>query len=170
MSKEFFGIEARAVHLRPVSPEDENFLSEVFASARAEEMKLVPWNQAQKEAFLKSQFQAQQRHYQEHFPDAEHQIITLDGRPIGRLYLHRREREIRILDITILERYRGAGIGTPLIREIMEEGARTKRNVSIYVDSNSPARRLFQRLNFSTIEDNGVNALFDWEPPDVSRM
>lgn len=168
MSKEFTSDKRRAVSLRPVSSEDEDFLSEVYASSRAEEMKLVPWNEAQKEAFLKSQFQAQQRHYREHFPDAEHQVITLDGRPIGRLYLHRREKEIRILDIAILPQYRGAGVGTPLVEEIMEEGAQAKKPVTIYVDSNSPARRLFQRLDFSTVEDNGINALMRWQPSDAS--
>jgi GNAT superfamily N-acetyltransferase len=165
MSKKFTGVNGRAVSLRPVSPEDENFLSELYATTRSEEMKLVPWSEAQKAAFLKSQFQAQLGHYRDHFPDAQHQIITLDCRPVGRLQLHRRAHEIRILEIALLPQYRGTGIGTPLIKQVMEEGARERKPVTIYVDSRSPARDLFQRLEFSTVEDNGINALMKWQPP-----
>lgn len=155
---------AKALALRPILPDDEAFLYEVFASTRAEEMKLVPWDEALKETFLKQQFTAQRDHYLKHYPDAQYEIILLDERPVGRLYVHRRESEIRILDITLLPQYRGAGLGTPLLKEIMSEGERFGRTVSIYVDSFSPALRLFERLGFSRIEDNGISVLFKWNP------
>lgn len=152
------------VTLRPVTPEDENFLLEVYASTRADEMKLVPWDEAQREAFLRMQCQAQLNHYRQNYPDARHDIILLDERPVGRLYIDMAEEAISILDIAILPQYRGAGIGTPLIKEVMEEGARVNKPVLIYVDTNSPALPLFQRLGFFVVQDDGINTLMKWQP------
>ncbi|MGA9997336.1 MAG: GNAT family N-acetyltransferase [Pyrinomonadaceae bacterium] len=164
MAKEKIQAGAKALAMRPIVPDDEPFLFDVFASTRAEELKLLPWDEAQKEAFLKQQFAAQRDHYFQHYPDAQYQIILQDERPVGRLYVHRRENEIRILDITILPQYRSAGLGTPLVKEIMNEGERSGRAVSIYVDNFSPAIRLFERLGFSKIEEDGINVLFKWNP------
>lgn len=164
MAEEKIQAGAKALALRPTAPDDEPFLYDVFASTRSEEMKLLPWDEAMKEAFLKQQFAAQRDYYLQHYPDAQYQIILLDERPVGRLYVHRRENEIRILDITILPQYRSAGLGTPLVKEVMSEGERSGLAVSIYVDNFSPAIRLFERLGFSKIEENGINVLFKWNP------
>ena len=78
-----------AVTLRPISPEDEPFLSQVYASTRQEELALVEWDEAQKTAFLRMQFAAQHRYYQEHYPHTAFQVILRDGQPIGPLYVPR---------------------------------------------------------------------------------
>ena len=166
MDKEKIQDGAASITTRPITQDDEPFLYEVYASSRALEMSVVPWDEAQKEAFLKQQFTAQKHHYLKHYPEAQYQIILLDERAVGRLYMDSRESEIRILDVTLLPQYRGAGLGTPLIREIMSEGQRSGRAVSIYVDNFSPALRLFDRLGFYKIEENGINVLFKWNPPE----
>jgi ribosomal protein S18 acetylase RimI-like enzyme len=148
--------------LRPAGPEDEQFLYQVYASTRAEEMARVPWEPAQQEAFLRMQFDAQLQHYRTHNPEASHDLILRDGVPIGRLYVARREREIRILDITLLPDFRHQGIGTPLIKELMVEAAGAGQPLTIYVESFNPSLRLFERLGFKKIEDDGINRLMEW--------
>ena len=148
------------IALRPITPEDESFLFEVYASTRADEMKLVPWSEAQQEEFLRMQFTAQHKHYQSEYPDADYQIILLHDRSIGRLYVDRRASEIRILDVTLLPEYRNRGIGTPLIQALIAEGKNTGKAVSIYVDNFGGAASLFERLGFSKVENNGINSLF----------
>ena len=133
---------------------------EVYASTRAEEMKLVPWPVDQQQAFLQMQFAAQRDYYQSQFPDAEYQIILLNGCSIGRLYVHRREAEIRILDITLLSEHRNHGIGTPLIQDLINEGKKAGKPVKIYVDNLGGASQLFERLGFRKVEDNGMSSLF----------
>lgn len=150
------------VTLRAVAPEDEEFLLQVYASVRAAELAQVPWNDAQKESFLRMQFAAQQQHYQQHNPGATHDLILLDGRTVGRLYVARREAEIRILDITILPEYRNRGLGTPLIKGLMDEAERASQPLSIWVESYNPSHKLFERLGFLQIEDDGVNHLMEW--------
>jgi ribosomal protein S18 acetylase RimI-like enzyme len=151
-----------AVTLRPVTLDDEAFLLKVYASIRADELAQVPWTEAQREAFIKMQFDAQQAHYREHNPQATHDIILLDAQSIGRLYVARREAEIRILDITILPQHRNRGIGTPLIKELMKEAAAAGKPLTIYVESFNPSLRLFERLGFKKTEDDGVNRLMEW--------
>src|SRR3954471_13752764 len=97
------------VTLRPITPQDEEFLLQVYASARAEELAQVPWSDAQREAFLRAQLAAQHAHYKQHNPVATHDLILMDDEAIGRLYVARREQEIRILDITILPAHRSRG-------------------------------------------------------------
>jgi GNAT superfamily N-acetyltransferase len=151
-----------SVTLRPATPEDEEFLLRVYASVRQEELAQVPWSDAQKEGFLRSQFAAQQLHYRKHNPGATHDIILLDEEAIGRLYVARREAEIRILDITILSEHRNKGIGTPLIKSLMDEAERAGKPLNIWVESYNPSHHLFERLGFLKVEDDRVNHLMEW--------
>jgi GNAT superfamily N-acetyltransferase len=151
-----------SVTLRPVTPEDEEFLLQLYASIRASELAQVPWSDAQREAFVRMQFAAQQDHYRTHNPEATHDIIMLDADRIGRLYVARREREIRILDITILPEHRNKGIGTPLIKDLMAEATGAGLPLNIFVESFNPSHQLFERLGFLKVEDDGVNHLMEW--------
>ena len=150
------------VTLNPVTTEDEAFLYQVYAATRAEELAQVPWNEAQREAFLKMQFSAQQLHYRTYHPDSTHDIILLNSQPVGRLYVARSADGICLLDITILPEHRNKGIGTPLIKRLMDEAAEASQPLTIYVESFNPSRRLFERLGFSKIEEDGVNYLMQW--------
>jgi GNAT superfamily N-acetyltransferase len=162
MMKESRANETTPITLSPVTNEDEAFLYQVYAATRAEEMAQVPWNEAQRETFLKMQFSAQQLHYRTYHPDSTHDIILLDAQPIGRLYVARSAEEISILDITILPEHRNKGIGTPLIKRLMDEAAEAGKPLTIYVESFNPSRRLFERLGFSKVEDDGINYLLEW--------
>jgi ribosomal protein S18 acetylase RimI-like enzyme len=150
------------VALRPVEPEDDPFLVAVYASTRAQELAMVPWDEAQKQAFLRMQFAAQQEYYARQFPLAQHQLILLHGEPAGRVYVARETEVIRILDITLLPQHRNAGIGTPLIKDLINEAMETSRPVQIYVESYNPSLRLFERLGFTKIEEESFNLLLEW--------
>jgi GNAT superfamily N-acetyltransferase len=165
MPKEETANETMPVTLRPVVPGDEAFLLQIYTSVRADELAQVPWSEAQREAFVRMQFEAQQLHYRTQNPTATHDIILLNQHPIGRLYVARRENEIRILDITILPEHRNRGLGTPLIKSLMEEAAVAGKPLTIYIESYNPSLSLFERLGFLKIEDNGdgVNLLMQWQ-------
>ena len=97
------------VTTRAITPEDEPFLRRVYASTREEELSVIPWDDAQKDAFLRMQFDAQHRYYQDNFPEASFDVILVDGRPVGRLYVDRRADEIHIIDIALLPEARAPG-------------------------------------------------------------
>ena len=153
-----------SVALRPVRPEDEAFLYEVYASTRADEMALVDWSEEQKDAFLRMQFNAQAHFYQENYPGAEFQVILWDDQPAGRLYIHRRPDEIRIMDIALLPEYRRHGIGSHLLNQILDEARANRLPVTIHVERMSPAMRLYDRLGFRLLEEKGIYYLMEWTP------
>ena len=148
--------------LRPVHEADETTLLAIYAASRADEMALVPWDEATKDAFLRSQLMAQQEHYRSYFPNAAHELILVEGEAVGRLYVDRRESEIRILDVTLLEQARGHEIGTRIIQELMKEAADRDQSLSIYVESYSQSLGLFQRLGFVKTDENGALWLMVW--------
>ena len=156
-------MEAPAVYLlRPVRDEDQDVLLAIYSSSRAEEMALVPWAETQKKAFMQMQFLAQQNHYRTYFPQATHDLILVGDAPVGRLYVDRRESEIRILDVTMLTESRGRGIGTQVLNDLMKEAADTHNSLSIYVESFNRSLGLFQRLGFAKTDENGASCLMVW--------
>lgn len=152
---------AQAVRLRPATPLDEAFLVRVYSSTRADEMALVPWDEAQRAAFLKSQFDAQHHHYRSHFPNASYDIIERAGQAIGRLYVLRTDEFIRILDLTVLPEYRNASTGTQLIKVLMSEAIAAGVPLRIYVESFNPSLRLFERLGFQKVDEQGMHFLME---------
>ena len=160
------GRPAADVELRAVARErDAEFLCAVYASTRAEELAVVPWTEDEKDAFLRMQFEAQDRYWREQRPDAELSVILVRGQPAGRLYVDRLADEIRIVDIALLAQHRGMGVGTRLIGRILEEGATTGRPVTIHVERGNRARALYERLGFRQISTTGVYDLLE-RPPD----
>ncbi len=156
---------AIAVTLRPVTPEDDAFLFEVYAGTRREELAQAPWDEAQKRAFLTFQFNAQNQHYQSEFANAAFHVILDDDTPVGRLYVDRRADEIRILDIALLPEHRGRGIGSVLLGALLAEAEAAGTPVRIFVESYpSRAQRLFEHLGFEQAEDHGVSVLMAWRP------
>lgn len=154
--------EPATITLRPAGPDDHAFLMEVYGSTRADELALTPWNDEQRAAFILHQFTAQQDHYAKNYPGATHDIILADGRQAGRIYVARLEREIRIIDLTLLPHERNTGIGSYLIRQLLVEAGRTKQSVRIWVEEFNPSLRLFERLGFSRSEQQGIHLLLQW--------
>ena len=150
--------------LRPASADDRDFLLQVYASTREEELRLLDWSAEQKAAFVRMQFEAQDAYYREHYEPATFDVIEVDGVPAGRLYVARWENELRIVDIALLPQYRGRGIGTDLLRALLDEASRAGKRVSIHVERNNPARRLYERLGFRPVGEQGVYLLLEASP------
>ena len=153
--------------LRPARPEDREFLLSVYASTRTEELTPVPWTDEQKAAFLRMQFDAQDAHYHAHYEDATYDVIEVDGVPAGRLSLHRRPKEIRLMDIAPLPHFRGTEIGTRRLAELIAESKERGVPLTIHVEMSNPARRLYERLGFVPVEEHGVYLLMERRPEAV---
>lgn len=147
------------VTLRPETSDDIPFLLAVYASTRADEMAMVPWTREQKEQFVQMQFGFQRKHYLENYLDnyggATFDIVMVEGCAAGRLYVLRGPSEIRIIDIALLPEYRGRGIGGELLTEILTEAQDRGLIVSIHVERQNPALRLYRRLGFQCAGEQG---------------
>ena len=154
--------------LRPINPDDLPFLLALYASTREQELAVVPWDAAQKAAFLKMQFDAQHAHYQEHYAGASFDVILVAGQPAGRLYVARWPKEIRIIDIAFVPGFRGRGLGTRLIADLQREANGRGVPLTIHVERLNPALRLYERLGFELAEDKGVYLFLHWKPRPAS--
>jgi ribosomal protein S18 acetylase RimI-like enzyme len=153
------------LRLRSVADADRAFLIDVYASVREDELAHLPWDEAIRRAFVEQQFAAQDAHYRAHYPGATLDVIEVDGEPAGRLYVHRGPRDIRIMDIALAPGFRGRGIGGALLRSLIDEASASGRKLSIHVEVNNPARRLYERLGFGVAEDKGVYLLLERRLP-----
>lgn len=130
-------------------------------------MELVDWTDGQKKAFLNMQFDAQHRYYREQFPAADYLVIERDGEAIGRIYLDRRADELRLIDIALIPEARNQGLGKALLLDLLDEGRASALPVRIHVERSNPAMRLYLRLGFMPIEDQGVYQLLEWRAPEL---
>jgi ribosomal protein S18 acetylase RimI-like enzyme len=150
------------ISLRPVTEADQDFILSAYWSTRAAEMAMVPWTAEQKDAFIRMQFAAQGQHYASEYPGATHEVICCDGVPAGRLYLDRQAHEFHILDVVVLPQFRNAGIGSAVLRRILEEAAGRGQPVTIYVESFNPSFNLFRKLGFQTVSQDGFQCFLRW--------
>ena len=141
--------------MRPVEPEDEAFLYEVYRSTRAEELAAWGWDERQQELFLKMQLRARDQSYLMYYTEISDSIILFEKSRAGRIIISRSDKEIKLVDISLLPEYRGAGLGTSLIKDLFAEADRTERVVRLQVErTNTEARRLYERMGFTITSEN----------------
>jgi ribosomal protein S18 acetylase RimI-like enzyme len=158
--------EERAVTLRPVTGEDEEFLYAVYASSREDELAQVQWLEGMKEAFLRAQLAAQRKEYGERYPEAEYAVVLVEGRPAGRIWIARPGDEVHLLDIALLPEFQNCGVGTVLLSRLMDEARRVGLPLRHYVFIlNTEALRFYERLGFRVIgESGGAYKYMEWDP------
>lgn len=153
---------------RPEAADDVPFLTRLYMSLRWEEMAAVDWPVEAKVAFLQQQFDYQRRHYQTYYAAGVFLVITREGQDIGRLYLHHSPSDIRIVDIGFLPECRNRGFGTAMLQDLLAEGEKTGRTVSIHVETFNPAKRLYERLGFVKAGEEGPYHLMIRTPPGLA--
>jgi ribosomal protein S18 acetylase RimI-like enzyme len=152
------------VTLRPARTDDAAFFRQLYASTRDEELGALDWSPSQREIFLSLQIEAQDRHYRAYHPQARFDVIERDGAPVGRLVVDRSERLIQLLDIALLPAERGRGLGSALLCELREEAEKKGSLILLHVLRTSPALRLYTRLGFHMLREEGLHVAMEWRP------
>jgi len=142
-------------HLRCTEAKDELFIESVYRSTREEELNYTNWPEQQRSAFIMMQSMAQLAEYREKYPGLSQEIIVYKKQDAGRFYTWENEAEIRLVDITLLPSFRGRGIGRSLIEELIKKANAKNKKVSLHVEPQNPALRLYRRLGFIHINNNG---------------
>jgi len=155
------------IELRVVALGDEQFLRRLYASSRAGELAVVGWQPEQLEAFLEMQYSARERHYRKQFPDADDLLVLVGGQPAGRLCVNRGNQELRVVDIALLPKHRGSGIGGALIAGLQEEATTAGLPLALQVEAGNPAANLYRRLGFVSDAADGVYNSMRWTPEPV---
>ena len=157
--------------LRPAATEDEEFLFGVYMSTRERELAQVEWGEGQKEQFVRWQFGLQRREYEARFPDAEYDVILVDGRTAGRFWVGGDGTQIRLLDIALLPEFQNRGVGTLLLRRLIERARRERLPLRHMVFVlNNDAHRFYERLGFTAIEDFGAYKHMEWRGEEAKAV
>ncbi|MEK6409224.1 MAG: GNAT family N-acetyltransferase [Acidobacteriota bacterium] len=157
--------EAIAVTRRPAVCEDEAFLYELYCSTRSHDLGTAELELQQLGPILRMQFLGQRQQYAVDFPDADHQIILLNGEPVGRSIVERTAEQILIVDLAILSQHTGAGIGTMVVKELQHEARDAAKPLRITVEKSHPALGHWERMGFKKIEETQINFFLEWVAP-----
>jgi ribosomal protein S18 acetylase RimI-like enzyme len=90
----------------------------------------------------------QRKRFDENFDAAPLTMIEYGTLTIGYICLHRPGHEIFLASIEIAPEFQNQGIGTRLIRDVLDESDRLRLAVRLSVLKVNPARRLYERLGF----------------------
>jgi ribosomal protein S18 acetylase RimI-like enzyme len=151
---------------RPVHTEDESFLFELYASTRQSELLAWGWDDAMQQNFLRMQWNAQRMGYSHQYPGADHLVILWGDQRAGRLYIFRNNLEIRLVDIALLPAFYNQGIGSSLLQDLQRQAQAADLPLRLRVLKNNPARRLYERLQFATTDEDEMYLRMEWRAGD----
>ena len=144
------------VTLRPIGRDDEPFLFHLFTSVHGPTLAMAELPEQQVTDLLRMQFTAQHSQYQSQYPSADFDIVVVNCAPAGRLYALRGPDDFVLIDISLLPEYRNSGIGTDLVSDLINQAKHEKRPLNAHVRKDNPAWRLWQKLGFEAVRDDGV--------------
>jgi len=145
-----------AVTTRPADSTDTPFLMDLFAHSSD-----VPaWLYAADPKLLQFQFTAQQAGYGAQFPGASHEIVLVDGEPAGRVWWTELADEIRIIDVSVLPRFRRLGAGTTVYRTLLAHARARGKPAQVSVGRLNAASLAFHhRLGFTLAGETETHLL-----------
>ncbi len=153
-----------AVDLREAGDEDLPFLLSLYCDVRGPEVAAWGWPALQEDAFLRMQFDAQRRSYLAAYPELIHHIVCLEGKAIGRRLVDGNSEGMHLVDISLLAAYRGRGIGTQLIRQLMDDCQAKRSELRLHVLRGNPALRLYRRMGFRESSADPMYIQMAWAP------
>lgn len=152
------------VGFRLAKDEDQTFLRDLFAAGREWEFAVTNWTAEDKRDFLDRQFAAKEQSYKLMFPKAVYHVIQMDDADIGRLTIERQDHCLKIIEFAITPSYQRRGIGTDILRSLLNEAQGGKVPVRISVEKGNPAMALYARHDFKVVEDLQTHFALEWRP------
>jgi len=151
------------VTTRPMVDEDDAMLLfELYACAHSEELSRSGWKTPQQRSFFRWQAQVQEQHYCRRHAHLERRAICVNGFSAGRILIDRPDDCFRIVDFAILPSFRGRGIGTLVISDLLSEAADAGVPVEFELDPTNPAVRLCRRFGFTVVDEREDRVLMRW--------
>lgn len=153
------------LNLRSIEVTDEPFLLALFLYCRPDLQYISNLNDENKDLLIKQQFYNRNTEIQKEYPKALLYIVTIENKQIGQFYIQRDIDNIHLIEIGLIPEFRGLGIGSRVIKDLLKEANINNQIVSLKVMwYNIRAKNLYLKLGFKIIEDTGIFCSMKWHP------
>jgi ribosomal protein S18 acetylase RimI-like enzyme len=105
----------------------------------------------------------QANYFKEHFDLSGKKIIQHNGMDIGCLAVQDKGDHIFLSYIALLPPHQGRGIGSTLIKSVLDEARKKDLPVKLKVLRNNPAHRLYERLGFRVMETSKTHYIMIYD-------
>jgi GNAT superfamily N-acetyltransferase len=130
-----------AFRFRPAAESDARFIYDLRAAGLREYVAQIwGWDD-----------EAQAARFRDAFDPDRYQVVVVGGRDVGALSVEWRAHEVFLADIEIAPEWRGQGLGTAIITDLVIWARQLGLPVALQVLNVSPARQLYVRLGFEVI-------------------
>lgn len=104
----------------------------------------------------------QRKDFEVYYNPVNNKIITWNNSGIGILETTEDSDEIHIIEIAILQEYQGTGIGTNVLKQIIDNSkARDKRVKIVCFRINVEAKKLYLKLGFKVVEETKTHYILE---------
>jgi GNAT superfamily N-acetyltransferase len=143
------------LNLVPASIENEDFIFDAFKAALKEYVSCAwGWDDAQQRKGLLASAPIQQ-----------FQLIRLGRDPVGALLLQKREHDHYLRTMFLLPPHQRQGIGRLIISALQQEATAAVKPLQLRVIRVNPARRLYERMGFTILQEEEKTLLMQWQEP-----
>jgi len=142
------------IRIRSAAPEDREFLWSLHLETMRDYVhKTWGWDDIW-----------QRERFDENFDPARLQIIEYEGRAIGYISVERPGNEIFLAAIEVAPEFQNNGVGTYLVRNLMEDSDKLNLPARLLVLKVNRARRLYERMGFERTGETPTHYVMRREP------
>lgn len=132
--------------LRPANQDDFIFLKKLHRSTLKKYVEVLwGWNDKQQDLI-----------FCERFDPSKIQIIEYQKKNIGMLSVEDQGDKIFLANILISSKYQNLGIGTIIVKKLIETARKKKVPLSLAVLRPNPAKRFYESLGFEVVKEDNI--------------
>jgi GNAT superfamily N-acetyltransferase len=131
------------LRLRPGAQDDMDFILRVHKASMRPHVERVygPWDDALQREQMKST------------DPTTHDIVELEGEPVGCQWIREHPAELELVRLYLLPEAQGRGVGSQLLANLCARADAEGRPVRLRVLRGSPARRFYERHGFTVVDE-----------------
>jgi ribosomal protein S18 acetylase RimI-like enzyme len=140
------------------TPEDEPFIRQLMFETLTDQLEASSWPDAVREPILDAQYRVRRQGFRKSAEDRPGTILLVNGEPVGWYVAADLDYEIRLVNLVVLSKHRGKGIGSAVLRELVTGSNHAHKTLTLSVAMNNQrAFDLYVRMGFRQTGDDGVH-------------